>query len=596
MMSLLSGIKYTSLVLFFALSTCALSAQVGGLLYQEDFNNLDNWIISTGNGNWGWGNGELQFYKEENVNIVEIPGEPGNNGVKLTAMVESGPGITDVWGNPLNYTSGKITSLSGLSVQHGMVEARVRVPDLDLGGWPAFWMLGTSNLNWPTKGEIDLMEMGAKQSFRDMHDTHNGGNGMNNSTVNEMTGSNVIYFDEAAVNGGNPNGVVSIANDPNDDFNRPYYNHVNPFNDRFLIHRVYWDENSIKFTVEDDGVEYDLYTEEFTLGAGTEAFLKPFYFLTNLAIGGSYTDAYNLGDTGSGAPISLDLPADMYIDYIKIYEWNGQGDVHLGPPNEISGTFGVYTDETPVNDAHEIDEDAFVFVWENTLNEGSELPLEGDNVLSWSTNGLGWFGAGVLSEQPINLSAFQNGHVTFSVKAPANMAFQIGVTDAWDNQHYVDFPAGQSTYGLERNGEWGQASIPVADLIGEDIDLRMMAYTFVILEVNGGAGNVALDDIYWEGGVTSLVDAEESMLFDLRVFPQPANDLTQIQFTLANETDINLAVFDLMGREVETIRQGSLSAGAHSATWNSSDFSSGLYIVKLSAGNRNETQRIIIQR
>ena len=32
-------------------------------------------------------------------------------------------------------------------------------------------------------------------------------------------------------------------------------------NDRFVIYRIYWDDESIRFTVIDDEVEYDLYEE-----------------------------------------------------------------------------------------------------------------------------------------------------------------------------------------------------------------------------------------------------------------------------------------------------------------------------------------------
>ena len=41
----------------------------GEVIWEENFDNLDNWIIETGNGSWGWGNGELQYYKPENVEI-----------------------------------------------------------------------------------------------------------------------------------------------------------------------------------------------------------------------------------------------------------------------------------------------------------------------------------------------------------------------------------------------------------------------------------------------------------------------------------------------------------------------------------------------
>ena len=192
----------------------SLFAQIGELIWEENFNDLDNWIKITGNGSWGWGNGELEFYKEENVSISPIPNDPNNNALHIIARNESGPEITDQWGNPLNYTSGKVTSKSKVSVQYGMIETRVLVPDIDLGGWPAFWMLGTSNYSWPRCGELDLMEMGHTKEFRDLHDEHNGGNGSNNSTVNQMAGANAIFYADEAVNEGNPTGAASISWDP----------------------------------------------------------------------------------------------------------------------------------------------------------------------------------------------------------------------------------------------------------------------------------------------------------------------------------------------------------------------------------------------
>ena len=99
------------------------TAQIGEVIWEENFDNLNNWLIETGNGSWGWGNGELQYYSEGNVEISEIPNEPGNNGLHIIGKEESGAGIVDQWGNPLNYTSGKITSKSKVSVQYGRMPA-----------------------------------------------------------------------------------------------------------------------------------------------------------------------------------------------------------------------------------------------------------------------------------------------------------------------------------------------------------------------------------------------------------------------------------------------------------------------------------------
>lgn len=582
------------------LSAGAAQAQVGNLIWQDDFNDLSHWLKVTGNGNWGWGNGELQFYRNENVEIAPIPGEPGNNALRITARAESGPGIVDQWGNPLLYTSGKVVSKSFVSVKYGMIETRVRVPDLDLGGWPAIWMLGTSTHDWPHSGEMDLMEMGARKAFRDLHDTHNGGNGLNNSTVNQMTGANAIYHSPAAIGPGNPLGVASLANDPGDVFDRPYYNHADPLAGRFLIYRLYWDENSLRFTVVDHGVEHDLYASPFTITADAAEFREPFYLIANLAIGGAYTDAYQLGNPASGLPISMPLPATMDVDYVRIYQWNGRGEVTLGPPVQQSGTFGLFTDTSPTNGGLIQGVTADVYAWEGTLVPGTIVPFEGSNVLAWRTNAKGWFGAGIMSRQPINLFGFGTGSLKFRIKIPANVTFKIGVIDAWGNQFYVPFPAFATQYGLTRNGEWGQASIPVADLRGPAIDLRMLSYEFVILEESGTACEFAIDDVYWDGGVaTAGVDPGRSPSPAplLSSQPNPFRSGTDLRFELSAAGPYELEVYDITGRRM-TLFRGIGKVGANAVRWNGRDEQGrdadpGVYFYRLRSGGLTEARRIV---
>ena len=578
-------------------------AQIGEIIWEENFDNLDNWLIETGNGSWGWGNGELQYYSENNVEISEIPNEPGNNGLHIIGKEESGSNIVDQWGNSLNYTSGKITSKSKISVQYGMIETRALVPDIDLGGWPAIWMLGTANYNWPRCGELDIMEMGHTQAFRDLHDEHNGGNGNNNSTVNQMVGANAIFYADEAVNEGNPSGAASISWDPDDDYCRPYYNYDN-LNNRFLTYRIYWDPDSIRFTIIDDGLEYDFYTDIFPIDSVSDEFNAPFFFNINLAIGGTLTDAYNLGDPGSGLPISLPLPTSMYVDYIQIRQWNGHGNVHIGPPEFEGGTYGLFTDTTPVDNGLIPGENAEIYVWEGTLSEGSIPPFEGENGITWTTTGSGWFGAGIMSIQPVNLFNFGDGYLKFRIKIPSNVSFQIGIIDAWGNQSYVEFPSGQTRYGLVRDGEWGQASIPIEDIRGDYIDLRMLSYEFVILEVNGASCEFALDDIYWEGGGTVDVTNENKNLISQKFilydnYPNPFNPSTNISYSISNGEHVSINIFDVKGGKVIELFNNYRSAGIYSIDWNGQNergvqVSAGVYLYSIEAGEFRQTKKMIL--
>ena len=593
-----------SYVLIFLIFISEIStAQIGEVIWEENFDNLNNWLIETGNGSWGWGNGELQYYSEGNVEISEIPNEPGNNGLHIIGKEESGTGIVDQWGNPLNYTSGKITSKSKVSVQYGMIESRILVPDIDLGGWPALWLLGTANYSWPRCGEVDMMEMGHTQVFRDLHDEHNGGNGNNNSTVNQMVGANAIFYADEAVNEGNPSGAASIAWDPDDDYCRPYYNYDN-LNDRFLTYRMYWDPDSIRFTIIDDGTEYDFYSDIFPIDSVSDEFNAPFFFNINLAIGGTLTDAYNLGDSGSGLPISFPLPTNMYVDYIQVREWNGHGNVQIGPPEFEGGVYGIFTDTTPVDNGLIAGENAEIYVWEGTLSEGSIPPFEGENGITWTSTGSGWFGAGIMSIQPVNLFNFGDGYLKFRIKIPSNIAFQIGIIDAWGNQSYVEFPSGQTKYGLARDGDWGQASIPIDDIRGDYIDLRMLSYEFVILEVNGASCEFALDDIYWEGGgdVDIIYEnkdliAKEFILYDN--YPNPFNPSSNISYSISNGEHVSIYIFDVNGRKVIELVDDYKSAGTYSIDWNGKNekgmpVSGGVYFYSIYSEDFRQTKKMIL--
>jgi hypothetical protein len=299
----------------------------------------------------------------------------------------------------------------------------------------------------------------------------------------------------------------------------------------------------------------------------------------------------------------MPFPAELYVDYIRVYEWNGQGEVHLGPPPFESGTFGIFTDETPTNGELVPGVSSEIYVWEGTLTDGSIPPYEGDNVLSWQTAGLGWFGAGIMAIQPLNLFDFGDGHLEFRIHIPANVTFKIGIIDSWGNQEYVEFPAFQTTYGLVRDGGWGQASIPVSDIRGTLIDLRMLSYPFVILEEQGTACEFALDDIYWDSGVsTGIQDGAVATGRRLQLLtnnPNPFNAMTEIRFELQVAGSYEIEVFDVAGRRV-TGFQGIGVVGVNSVRWDGRDdlgasAGSGLYHyrVKTSAGSATRTMMLV---
>jgi YVTN family beta-propeller protein len=79
-------------------------------------------------------------------------------------------------------------------------------------------------------------------------------------------------------------------------------------------------------------------------------------------------------------------------------------------------------------------------------------------------------------------------------------------------------------------------------------------------------------------------------------FPNPFNPSTVIPFELAAGSVVSLDVFDLTGRRVATLAEGSYSAGRHSVVFNAMGLASGVYITRLEAGGEVAVGKIILVR
>jgi chitinase len=79
-------------------------------------------------------------------------------------------------------------------------------------------------------------------------------------------------------------------------------------------------------------------------------------------------------------------------------------------------------------------------------------------------------------------------------------------------------------------------------------------------------------------------------------FPNPFNPSTTIRFHTPYSANVTLKVFDALGREIVTLVDQSLPAGAHSVHWYAQGRASGVYYYRLTAGNFVSTKKLILAR
>ncbi len=77
-------------------------------------------------------------------------------------------------------------------------------------------------------------------------------------------------------------------------------------------------------------------------------------------------------------------------------------------------------------------------------------------------------------------------------------------------------------------------------------------------------------------------------------FPNPFNPLTHINFDIPKENFVKLAVYNILGKEVEALVNEKLNAGSYSVEWNASKYSSGIYFYRIESGNFIKTMKMIL--
>ena len=78
------------------------------------------------------------------------------------------------------------------------------------------------------------------------------------------------------------------------------------------------------------------------------------------------------------------------------------------------------------------------------------------------------------------------------------------------------------------------------------------------------------------------------------VYPNPFNPSTTINFTVTDNIDLSLVIYDMKGRVVETLINGSVNPGVYNVNWNAKDIASGIYFARLSSASNEQIQKLML--
>lgn len=116
----------------------------------------------------------------------------------------------------------------------------------------------------------------------------------------------------------------------------------------------------------------------------------------------------------------------------------------------------------------------------------------------------------------------------------------------------------------------------------------------------GGVGDRVSDYIDFDPWLTDTILAASDVpqilpsTFSFSAFPNPFNSEVTLEYELGKRDHISLALFDITGRQVSTLKDGELSAGHYRQTWNAHGYPSGVYFIRLSNLSGNSLLRKIL--
>jgi beta-glucanase (GH16 family) len=221
------------------------------------------WSLDVGGG--GGGNSELQEYTTDNVKIQ------GGNLIITTQKEEDG-----------TITSGRIQSNEKLQFLYGTLEAKIKVPDPSNGLWPCLWMLGASfpEVDWPASGSFTIMQAGSAGALA-------------------LGKGKTIVSSAAHWEVGGQAASESNELDASFDITADFY-----------TYRMEWTPEFISTFA--NGIP--ILTKDIASCSECDEFHKPFFLIINVAAGGVYNQIFN------EAEITAPLPAELVVDYIRIYD------------------------------------------------------------------------------------------------------------------------------------------------------------------------------------------------------------------------------------------------------------------------------------
>lgn len=313
------------------------------------------------------------------------------------------------------------------------------------------------------------------------------------------------------------------------------------------------------------------------------------------------------------------------LSYLTAYHWRVRAKNSYST-SEWSSTRTFTTKQAPVQEvtlqspAHESSEDSIntTLVWKSDANADSyRIQVSTGSFVSTLVDSS-------LTDTTLNLANLAyNTAYQWRVKA-INSVSESEWTEAWSfttrvgdvstvelslptNNEVLDFIAPTFAWNKEQNANTYQLEVSSDNFASTIINETLSDTTFSGVNLANGftyQWRVKATNVYSESDwstftfeipvTTSLTEELPHQTQLLQSYPNPFNPTTQINYSLAQTSNVVLEVYNMNGERIAELERGTKNAGVYSVTFNAANLPSGMYVYRLTANGNVITRKMLL--
>ncbi len=181
----------------------------------------------------------------------------------------------------------------------------------------------------------------------------------------------------------------------------------------------------------------------------------------------------------------------------------------------------------------------------------------------------------------------------------ADFPITFDYDDSSSADHFVDILS--STSGLTTIGAFDQDSVsrtffyngPCKTIVSSIYLGGIVESTYPWVQYRAASGYL------WKIGIanTGIYQVDPKLPTDFALagnYPNPFNPVTTIEFQLPNASEVEVSIYDVTGKRIETLVNERLDGGVYKVAWNASSMPSGVYFARMTAGEFSATHKVML--